>query len=76
MFMELTLMTYLGIMGLIPLNENQSMVIEIGSVTQMNTVSLWIEGVREEGTHKKKSIPVCLLFEQEDKSIAESAACK
>lgn len=76
MFMELTLMTYLGIMGLIPVNENQSRVIEIGTAAQMNTVSIWIDGFREEGSHKDKSIPVCLLFEQEDKSIAESAACK
>jgi hypothetical protein len=76
MFMELTLMTYLGIMGLIPVNENQSQVIEIGSARQMNTVSLWIEDFRDEVTIKDKTIPVCLLFKQEDKSIAESAACK
>jgi hypothetical protein len=71
MFMELTLLTYLGIMGLVPFNDKPVHTIEISSAMQINTVTLWIEGSGDEDDNGENLVPVCLLFGEEGQSMAE-----
>jgi hypothetical protein len=71
MFMELTLLTYLGIMGLVPFNEKPIHTIEISSAMQINTVTLWIGGNSVEDDAGEAMVPVCLLFGEEGQPMAE-----
>jgi|WetSurMetagenome_2_1015567.scaffolds.fasta_scaffold1624997_1 hypothetical protein len=71
MFMELTLLTYLGIMGLVPLNDKPVHTIEISSAMQINTVTLWIGGNNVEEDNGETLVPVCLLFGEESQPMAE-----